>query len=99
MRDMLVRSVEHQAQQTSGMYMLSQAIHHIAKIAETKSLNKSLKPLFLYNRLYIYTRMESLHTRTHTHTTQVECMGWGTRLEGPYSVVPQHIGLSYLKNL
>jgi hypothetical protein len=35
MRDMLVRSVEHQAQQTSGMYMLSQAIHHMAKIAET----------------------------------------------------------------
>ena len=35
MRDMLVRSVEHQAQQTSGMYMLLQAIHHITKIAET----------------------------------------------------------------
>ena len=28
MRDMLVRSVEHQAQQTSGMSMLPQAIHY-----------------------------------------------------------------------
>ena len=35
MRDMLVASVEHQAQQTSGMYMLSQAIHYMAKITET----------------------------------------------------------------